>query len=158
MIRAFNLKKFISSMIYPIGGGILSAILTRGAMSGYADMTKPPLSPPGWVFPVVWTILYILMGISLYIVRETSVPHGIKQAAIRRFSIQLIINLLWPILFFALELCTFAAVWLAALIIAVVMMIAAFLKIDRTAAYIQIPYLIWCAFALYLNIGICVLK
>lgn len=156
MIRAFNLKRFLTSMAYPVGGGILSAILTGGSMKSYADMAKPALSPPGWIFPVVWTILYILMGISLYIVRESAVPLSNKRDAVRMFAIQLILNILWPIWFFSFRLCGFAAVWLAVLIAAVVLMIKSFSKINRIAAYIQIPYLIWCLFALYLNIGICV--
>ena len=158
MIRAFNLKKFLSSVAYPVGGGVLSAILTSGAMKSYADMSKPPLSPPGWVFPVVWTILYILMGISLYIIRESAVSRCQKNDAILKFVIQLILNILWPIWFFSFRFCAFAAVWLVALIISVALMINAFSKISRTAAYIQIPYLFWCIFALYLNIGICVLR
>lgn len=158
MIRAFNLKKFLSSVAYPVGGGALSAILTSGAMKSYADMSKPPLSPPGWVFPVVWTILYILMGISLYIIRESAISRCQKNDAILKFVIQLILNILWPIWFFSFRFCAFAAVWLVALIISVALMINAFSKISRTAAYIQIPYLLWCIFALYLNIGICVLR
>ena len=89
MIRAFNLKKFLSSVAYPVGGGVLSAILTSGAMKSYADMSKPPLSTPGWVFPVVWTILYILMGISLYIIRESAISRCQKNDAILKFVIQL---------------------------------------------------------------------
>ena len=158
MIRAFNLKKFLSSVAYPVGGGVLSAILTSGAMKSYADMSKPPLSPPGWVFPVVWTILYILMGISLYIIRESTISRCQKNDAILKFMIQLILNILWPIWFFSFRFCAFAAVWLVALIISVALMINAFSKISRTASYIQIPYLLWCIFALYLNIGICVLR
>lgn len=158
MIQAFNLKKFLTSAAYPVGGGLLSAFLTSGEMKSYADMPKPPLSPPGWLFPVVWTILYILMGISLYMIRETAAPQNLKIRAIRAFAISLILNILWPIVFFSLRLCSAAAVWLGVLIVSVVIMINAFSKVNRTAAYIQLPYLLWCMFALYLNIGICILN
>ena len=98
------------------------------------------------------------MGISLYIIRESTISRCQKNDAILKFVIQLILNILWPIWFFSFRFCAFAAVWLVALIISVALMINAFSKISRTAAYIQIPYLLWCIFALYLNIGICVLR
>ena len=158
MFKAFNLKRFLTSIIIPVGTGLIAALLTRNSMDIYGRINTPPLSPPSVLFPIVWTILYILMGISLYIFRGTSVPDEVKRKGHVYFGLQLLFNFLWSIAFFNLSLYTFAAIWLVALIVLIVLNILQFKKADNLSAYLLIPYLIWCCFALYLNIGIAILN
>ncbi len=158
MIGTINLKKLITSLILPLGVGILSAIFTRGSMDIYGEINSPPLSPPGVVFPIVWTILFTLMGISLYRVRMAKKSQADKEKGYRVFTLQLIFNFLWSIVFFNLRAYTFSAIWLVALIVLIIANIIYFYKVDKWAAYLLIPYLLWCTFALYLNIGIAILN
>lgn len=158
MFRTINLKKLITSIIIPLGTGILAALFTMGSMDIYDEIISPPLSPPGAVFPIVWTVLYILMGISLYKVRVSKGDREHKENGYRTFALQLIFNFLWSIVFFNLRAYTFSAIWLVALIVLIIANIFYFYKVDKGAAYLLIPYLIWCIFALYLNIGIAILN
>ncbi len=158
MSSAINLKKLITSLIIPLGVGGLAAFFTMGSMDIYGEINSPPLSPPGAVFPIVWTILYTLMGISLYRVRVSRGNPNDKESGYRVFSLQLIFNFLWSIIFFNLRAFTFSAIWLAALIIIIVINIIYFKRVDKVAGYLLIPYLLWCIFALYLNIGIAILN
>ncbi len=158
MFGTINLKKLITSIILPVGVGVLSALFTMGSMDIYGEINSPPLSPPGVVFPIVWTILFTLMGISLYRVRVAKRSNADKEKGYRAFALQLIFNFLWSIVFFNLRAYTFSAIWLVALIILIVANIIYFYKVDKGAAYLLIPYLIWCVFALYLNIGIAILN
>ncbi len=138
--------------------GVLAGLLSRGGVEIYiANATKPPLTPPGWLFPVVWTILYGLMGISL--VRIWRSP----ESAERRWSgnlfvIQLILNFFWPLLFFNAQAYGLALLWILLLWAAVLLMILQMRRVDILAAWLQIPYLIWLTFAAYLNIGIWLLN
>ena len=135
--------------------GILSALLTKGNMNIYDTVTTPKLAPPAGLFPIVWTVLFILMGIGageIYKRRE-SASVASKKAFIY-FSLQLFVNFLWSILFFnAMQflLCVFV---LLALILLVVLMIVSFYTVKPLAAFLQLPYIVWLLFALYLNIGI----
>ena len=158
MFKAINLRKLITSLAIPLGTGLLAAFLTKDSMDIYQRVQSPPLSPPGILFPIVWTILYTLMGISLYIVREEKSSRELKQKAYLIFGLQLIFNFLWSIVFFNLSAYTFAAVWLVALIALIVLNIIYFFRINKTAGLLLIPYLLWCIFALYLNIGIAILN
>ena len=115
---------------------------------------KPPFSPPAIVFPIAWTILYLLMGISFYIITS----QNNNQNSIKLFIIQLSINYIWPFIFFKLEFYYFAAFWLLLLIYFVTSMIKNFFYIKKIAAYLQFPYLIWLLFALYLNLGVALLN
>ena len=149
-------KKLIISVALPLAAGGLASLLTADGMKAFALLKQPPLSPPGWLFPVVWTILYTLMGISaarVYLAntRET-------RGALIFYLIQLLVNALWTPLFFELKLRLVAFVWLLLLIILVVKMISDFNKVDKTASYLQIPYVIWLAFAAYLNLGVFILN
>lgn len=158
MFKAFNLKRFLTSIIIPVGIGLIAALLTRNSMDIYGRINTPPLSPPSVLFPIVWTILYILMGISLYIFRETNFSDQEKRLGYVFFGLQLFFNFLWSIVFFDFSFYTFAAIWLVALIVLIVCNILQFKKADRLSAYLLFPYLVWCCFALYLNIGIAILN
>ena len=135
-----------------VGG--LSGLLTREGQKIYnATAVQPPLSPPQWVFPVVWGILYALMGISAARIAVTEERPGLNF-----FAAQLTVNFFWSLLFFNAQAYGFAALWLALLIALVIGMILRFRRADRLAARIQIPYLLWLCFALYLNVGVWVLN
>ena len=138
----------IIAILIPIAVGTLSALFS-GNMMIYSTINKPALSPPGKLFPIVWTILYILMGISSYIIYESDDPN--KESALRTYALQLFFNFFWSIIFFRFNLFFTAFMWLLALIFLIIKMIVQFYQIKRTAAYLQIPYLLWCMFAAYLN-------
>lgn len=129
-------------------------MLTMGK-SSYGDLNKP-FDVPSIVFPIVWVILYILMGISIYIISEDKYKD--KTKAYTLYIVQLIMNSLWTLFFFGFNWYTFSAIWIVLLLIAVILMIISFFKIDKKAAYLQIPYVLWLLFALYLNISIAILN
>lgn len=143
-----NKSVLIIFILIPLAVGSLSAVLSDNS-AAYSTLNKPPLSPPPFIFPIVWTILYILMGISSYIIYESEDPE--KNKALRLYFIQLFFNFFWSIFFFGFSMYFFAFLWLLVLIILIVLMIYQFHKISPVAAYLQIPYLIWCLFAAYLN-------
>ena len=152
-------KKLISliiSILIPLAVGGLSAYLTKDSMNQYSQIIKPEFSPPAIVFPIVWTILYILMGISSYII--CSSDSSMKQTALNWYAIQLLFNFIWSLIFFNLGNYLFAFVWLIALIVIICIMIYQFYKISPLAAYLQIPYLLWCLFAAFLNYNIYLLN
>jgi len=149
-----NKKLLIICLVIPLAVGGIAALLTGGGMDTFETLNQPPLSPPGWLFPVVWTILYILMGIASYLVLTS----GKSQESIRRtlvmYGIQLAFNFLWPILFFSLSAYLFAFIWLVALWLLILATTVSFYRISDIAGYLMIPYLIWVTFAGYLNLGI----
>ncbi len=142
-----NKSSLIISILIPILIGTLSSLFS-GNMST-AMFHKPSFSPPSFLFPIVWTILYILMGISSYLIYSSDRPN--KGKALALYAIQLFFNFFWSILFFGSSQYLFAFVWLIALICIIIMMINQFYAIEPLAAYLQIPYLLWCLFAAYLN-------
>ena len=146
-----NIKALIKSILVPLLLGTIVGIITSGSMDDFNNLTKPPLSPPGFLFPIVWTILYILMGISHYLTRNCNVCNKIYKK-------QLIVNLLWSIIFFTLKLRLIAFLTILLLIYLIIKMIITFYKENKTAAYLQIPYLLWCTFAAYLNLFIYLLN
>lgn len=137
-----------------LGVGFLSGLISREGTTLYAEMLqKPSLSPPGWVFPVVWTVLYTLMGISAAQIWAT--PHSLPRSrGLNLFIGQLIVNFFWSPIFFNAGAYGIALVWLLILWVLVALMIKEFWKGDPTAAKLQIPYLLWLTFAAYLNWGI----
>ena len=138
--------------------GALSGFISRNGMQIYkVAITKPPLSPPGWLFPVVWVILYALMGISAY--RIYSAPESPERSrGLNLFVIQLIVNFFWSPIFFNAMAFGFAAIWLVVLWILVLWMILEFRKVDPVAAWLQIPYLIWLTFDAYLHFAVWLLN
>lgn len=138
--------------------GALSGWLSREGMMLYSEtVTQPPLSPPMWLFPVVWGILYALMGISaarVWLTPETPA----RRRGINLFIAQLIVNFFWSLIFFNLQAFGFAFVWLLLLWVLVAWMILTFYKVDPLAAWLQVPYLVWLTFAAYLNFGVWMLN
>lgn len=147
MMKSINKSNLIIAILIPIAIGTLSSLFS-GNMS-YSTFNKPSFSPPGYLFPIIWTILYTLMGISSYIIYSSNGTGKIK--ALTTYVLQLVFNFFWSIIFFGLSQYLLAFVWLIALIILIVIMIYQFYKISPLAAYLQIPYLLWCLFAAYLN-------
>ncbi|HIT37605.1 MAG TPA: tryptophan-rich sensory protein [Candidatus Onthousia faecipullorum] len=147
------IKRIIYSLL-PIVGGVLVGLIISGYMN-YGDMVKPPLSPPSYIFPIVWTILYILMGISYFIAtKDKENDKDLNQI----YILQLLVNFFWPIIFFVLGMYFTAFLWIILLIILVIVMIKELLKNNKISGYLQIPYFIWLLFATYLNIGIFLLN
>ena len=123
-------------------------------MKMYEVLNKPMLAPPGWLFPIVWTILYTLMGISAYLIFKSKKSREDVKDAMTIFYYQLLINLLWPAFFFGFRWYFFSFLWILLLIGFVITMIVKFYKIRMVAAYLNIPYLLWICFASYLNLAI----
>ncbi len=151
-----RLWPLVVSLLISLGTGGLSALLTRNSMDAYGNYQQPPLAPPAWLFPVVWTVLFVLMGISAYLVYETQRPG--RRAALWIYVIQLAVNFVWPLLFFRLGLLMPAFWWLVLLLLLIVWMIVLFFRVSPAAAYLQIPYLLWTLFAGYLNLAIALLN
>lgn len=145
---------WIKSIFIPVILGGIVALLISGSMD-YNDLNRPPLSPPDFIFGIVWTALYILMGVSYGIIASKDlVDKNINTI----YYLQLFVNLLWPIAFFIFKWRLFAFIWLLLLIILVIKMIIDFYKKNKLSAYLQIPYLLWCIFAAYLNLGVYLLN
>lgn len=149
-------KKLTASIAIGLGTGLFSVLLTLGNFKAYSALLQPPLAPPGWLFPVVWTILYILMGVSAYLVYECDTEE--KYIGLAVYVLQLIFNFLWLIIFFNIRNLLFAFVWLVFLWILVLAMTISFYKVNKTAGLLQIPYLLWVTFAGYLNIALYILN
>lgn len=145
-------KPLIVSLLISLGAGALSSILTADSMQQYMQMYKPPLSPPGFIFPIVWTILYILMGIASYLVYLS--PSEDKKAALTVYLIQLAANVIWSVIFFRFDAYLLAFAWLVFLWYLIYITIKQFYPINKTAAILMVPYLAWVTFAGYLNLAI----
>ncbi len=131
--------------------GAVSAFFSGGFSDFYLKYEKPPLLPPDWLFPVVWVILYAVMGFSAYIIYSSDADKNSKDKALRTYWIQLAVNFSWSIVFFRFEALWAAFVVILLLLALIIAMITDFRKINQTAAYINIPYVVWVAFATYLN-------
>lgn len=153
--KILNLAKNIA---IPLLVGTLAAVLTSDAMAAFETMNKPPLSPPGWLFPVVWTILYTLMGVAFFLVSESDATKEELDNATVLYGLQLMVNFFWSILFFVFEWYFISLLWLILLWVLIFFTILSFSKISGTAAYLMIPYLLWVTFAGYLNLGIWLLN
>ena len=136
-----------------IGGSIVGLIINKSIDYNY--LINPPLSPPSYLFPIVWSILYLLIGTSYYIYRKNNNDDSLT---IKLYYIQLILNYLWSIIFFTLKLRTLAVIWIIVLAITIIYLMIRFYKGERTSFYLLIPYILLVLFATYLNIGIVVLN
>lgn len=153
-----NKRLLFICIVIPLAVGVVSGLLTRNSMETFALVEKPPLAPPGWLFPVVWTILYILMGVSSYIILASDAPQEKISDAIKIYTYQLVVNFLWPTFFFNFGWYFFSFLWLLLLWGLVFLMIRKFYDISRIAAYMNVPYLVWLTFAGYLNAGVWLLN
>ena len=157
MVLSVRTKSLIKNLAIPLLVGALSGFLTNADVKEFMVTAKQPIfSPPGWIFPVVWTILYALMGFSAYIIENTSSPR--KSRALTVYYIQLFFNFVWSFIFFSANNYLFAFVWIIILWILIIATILEFKMIKNRAAYILIPYLIWVTFAAVLNISVYLLN
>ena len=152
MIKLKKYKYIILNIAISLGIGGLSAFFTMNSMDIYQNINRPKLAPPGYIFPIVWTILYVLMGISSYLIHRSN--HKNKETALIIYYFQLLINFSWPILFFNYQNFLLALAILFILNILVIILIKVTYSINHLASYLLIPYLIWILFALYLNFWI----
>lgn len=157
-MKGKNKKQLLLCLLLPLAVGGLGSLLAGGFGEGYEAMYKPLLSPPGWVFPIVWTALYLLMGYASYLVLSGDASEPRKKRALTVYGVSLLINLLWPLFFFRLGLYSFAFVWLLLLLLAVLLCCVLFYYIDERAGKLLVPYLLWLFFAAYLNLGVALLN
>lgn len=152
----FDWKKLLIALAIPLGVGGLAALLTGGGMADYGQLNQPPLSPPGWLFPVVWTILYLLMGYASYRIWTSDAPGA--KSALKLYLAQLAVNFLWPLIFFGLQW-RLLAFWVILLLwVLIYFTIKRFGQIDEIAADLLLPYILWVTFASYLNLGAYILN
>ena len=149
-------KPYIFSILLALTVGGLSALATANNMNIYDEINMPPLSPPGWLFPVVWTALYILMGISAAIIFTDD--SNKKDDALFVYAVSLILNFSWSIFFFNMKAFIIAFLVLVALWLSIIITIIKYYKINKVAAWLQLPYLLWVTFAGYLNFAIILLN
>lgn len=150
-----NKKRLILCLAVPLLGGGLAGLVTMNSMKAFATLNQPPLSPPGWLFPVVWTVLYVLMGTASYLVLTSGRPNGL---ALLLYGAQLLFNFFWPLFFFNMQAYLFAFVWLVLLWLLILAATILFFRISRPAGWLMVPYLLWVAFAGYLNLSIYLLN
>ena len=153
-----NTKELAAAIALPLAVGGVSALLSKNGMKEFALLRQPPLSPPGWVFPVVWTVLYAMMGAASYEVYASDVHDIRRRRALTGYLSQLAANFLWSIVFFALE-AHLAAFWLIVLLwLLIVVCMLMFYHISQKAGRLMIPYALWVSFAAYLNLGVYLLN
>ncbi len=149
-----NKSSLIKCIGIPLVIGGISAFLTQGSMETFEKLNQPPLSPPGWLFPVVWTILYIMMGIASYLILELGKDEEGISKAMCLYIWQLVINFLWPTFFFNFGWYLFSFFWLVWLWIMVLLTTIRFYQVSKKAGMLMMPYLLWTTFATYLNFGV----
>jgi len=148
----------------PLCGGFIISLFTRDAMSKFGSFNQPPLAPPAWLFPVAWTVLYVLMGLASYFIwkkgydsRKVADKSASKTALII-YGIQLVFNFVWTPLFFSLGWYWPAFAWLLVMWVLIIVLMMKAYRISRPAFWMLLPYIIWCTFAVYLNCGIAILN
>ncbi len=157
MVIKLRLKKFIKNLAIPLAVGAIAGFLTRNGVEEFMmTAEKPFFMPPGWLFPVVWTILYALMGWAAYLVEVTPVFE--KRRALTLYYVQLFFNFWWSFIFFSLGSYLFAFIWIAILWLLIILTVLEFYKVNKKASFIMIPYLIWVTFAAVLNFSIYLLN
>ena len=152
-----NIKILAVCIAIPLAVGILAGLITAGCREVYQGLVKPPLTPPVWVFPVVWTILYVLMGVASYLIVMSPLSAA-RTKALRVYAVQLAVNFFWPVFFFYAGWYLFAFIWLLLLWYLVYICIIRFYGISKQAAYLMAPYIVWLTFAEYLNLFVVVLN
>ena len=152
MFQNIKLKPLFISLFLSLGTGALASLFTADSREQYATLYKPPFAPPGWLFPVVWTILFILMGVAAYLVYISDSPQ--KTDALKLYLVHLFVNFGWSIIFFRWNAYFLAFTWLLLLIYLVYMVAKEFFEINKIAGILLIPYLIWLIYAGYINLSI----
>jgi len=156
-MKKLNIKLLVICIFVPLLVGALSAFLSMGGMKEFETVNQPPLTPPGIVFPIVWTILYIVMGIASYLVLSGK-PGIYASRGLIYYALQLVFNFFWSIFFFRFSLYTFSFLWLLVLLGLIIVTIYNFYKVEKWAGYLLIPYAIWVSFAGYLTLGTAILN
>lgn len=152
MTERRGLLPLIICVLIPIAVGGISSMLTRNAMMAFDSMNKPPLSPPGWLFPVAWTILYILMGFASYMIYTSY--SDMRSTALIIYGVQLFFNFCWSIIFFRFEWYWLALIWLLIMWAMIICLVCITQSISKIAMFCLLPYLLWTTYAAYLNAGI----
>lgn len=145
-------ENLLISIMIPLALGQLASLLTKNSGMVYSMFQKPASSPPAILFPIVWTLLYILMGISSYLIYVSG--DKASKSALTWYALQLFMNFTWSLIFFGLQNYLLAFIWLLILIVVIVIMIKKFYAISPLAALLQVPYLLWSLYAAYLNFAI----
>ena len=149
-------------ILLPLAVGLVASALTGNTMMEFGRLKQPPLAPPAWLFPVAWTILYILMGVASYLIYrlnpKTKAEKKLQTAELIIYFVQLFFNFMWTIFFFRLEMRWFAFGWLIVMWLMILALICMCAKNRKAAAWCLLPYLLWCTFASYLNIMIAILN
>lgn len=158
MKEKFYWRSLLAAVALPLAVGTLSSILVGDAVLEYAGMNKPPLSPPGWIFPAVWTLLYALMGFASWLVYISEASQPRKKRALILYALQLAVNFIWPLIFFKAMWYLVAFFWLLLLWLLVIACTVRFYCIRRSAAWLLLPYILWLSFAAYLNLGVYLLN
>lgn len=151
-------KTLILCIVLPLAVGGIAGFISKDSMNIFGGLNKPPLSPPGWLFPIAWTILYTLMGIASYLVLTSGAAQNDVAKALKLYGLQLLFNFLWTLWFFKLGWYWFSFIWIIVLLFLIGVTTILFYRISKPAAYMLIPYLAWVAFAGYLNFGIAILN
>ena len=151
-------KNLITAVAIPLAAGGLSAWITMDGMKAFETVNQPPLTPPMWLFPVVWSILYALMGYASYLVLTAPAARDDIRRALFAYGAQLLVNLLWPVVFFNLRACVPAFVVLVLLWALIGLTAARFRPLSRRASLLLLPYWLWVTFAGHLNLSICLLN
>lgn len=154
MNMKLKLKFFLLCIAIPLFVGGLSGMLTQNSIPLFQELKKPPLAPPGYVFPIIWTVLFILMGIASYLVLSSAKESNDIENALFVYVIQLFVNFFWSIFFFRFGWYFFSFLWIILLWILIAYTIYLFYRISKPAALLMIPYLLWVTFAGYLNLAI----
>jgi tryptophan-rich sensory protein len=157
-MKKFDVQGAIISADIALLVGLLSSLLSGNPGEVYKSLNLPPYSPPAWLFGVVWPLLYILMGISAYLIYITPSKSEDKRKALITYAAQLLVNFTWSIIFFRFQEYGFAVVILALLLLLVTLTIVFFYNLNKLSALLLIPYYLWLLFAYYLNIGVYVLN
>jgi len=151
--------KLIAAVLIASAAGLIGSIFTSSSVSTwYTTLTKPWFNPPGWVFGPVWTVLYVLMGISAYLVWIKGFDNKEVKIALGVFGVQLVLNAVWSFLFFGLQSPFYALIEIGVLWIAITATMFVFYRINKTAMYLLIPYIVWVSFAAVLNYSIWILN
>jgi tryptophan-rich sensory protein len=147
-----NILKLIISIAIPVAVGATSGFFTiSGVESWYQTINKPSWNPPSWIFGPVWTTLYVMMGIALFLVWKSDASEGVKKTAISLFAVQLILNFFWSFIFFNQQQPGWALVEIIAMWVFILLTIFAFAKVSKPAAWLLVPYISWVSFATILN-------
>lgn len=153
-MKTINWKSLLVSLAISLGAGVLGNIVGGNRDGQYEQLYQPSLAPPGWVFPIVWTILFILMGIAAYLIYESDSQE--KKEALGIYAAQLIANIGWSLIFFGLDAYLLAFAWILLLWYLIFLTWQSFRKINKTAGWLLVPYLAWVTFATYLNLAIAI--